>query len=94
MVRQFDVDAAKERKLEARWKGPRLLVEPTNNESSGYVRDLYGDGVIRRYHVNDIKTYVPRPPLQKTGYGTYTIAPIVCFYDRQAMDQVNFETNR
>ena len=53
-LRQLDIDAQKGRKLEAKWLGPRLLVSKTKHGMSGYVREIYREGKLKRYHLNDM----------------------------------------
>jgi hypothetical protein len=60
LVRDKIIDGQKGRKLEARWKGSRLVDRVSEHGLSATIRELYGEGVTRRYHVNDLKAYVKR----------------------------------
>ncbi len=59
LVRDFERDKHHRRKLEARWVGPRILTEITSSGVSGFVQELYSEGV-KKYHLDDLKTYCPR----------------------------------
>ena len=60
MIRQFDVNKRHGNKLDPRWNGPKPLKEVLPNEVSGFVTDVYGDGRAKRYHLDDLKVYIPR----------------------------------
>lgn len=66
LVMVWDHQREKEygRKLDARWKGPKLLTEVTKTGVSGYVTDIYGDGAGKRYHLDDLKVYYPRDDVE------------------------------
>jgi hypothetical protein len=38
--------------------GPRLVVQMAS-EVSAYIRNVYGNGSTKKYHLNDIKVYYP-----------------------------------
>ncbi len=48
------------RKLESRWSEPHRLVQVNPGGVSGMVSKLYGDGSVRRIHLDDMKVYCPR----------------------------------
>lgn len=48
------------RKLESRWSEPQRLVKVNSGGVSGMVSKLYGDGSLRRIHLDDMKVYCPR----------------------------------
>lgn len=66
LVRDFTRDKDFGRKLDMKWLGPRLLVEISESGVAGYVQNLHGDGEVKRYHLDDIKTYHPRAEGQNT----------------------------
>lgn len=59
LVRAHALDKEHGRKLDSRWLGPRLLVEYMSPVSAS-VRNVYGDGKTKKYHIDDLKTYIPR----------------------------------
>ena len=59
MVRDFQRDKDHGRKLDARWIGPRLLVDIATSGVSAYVQELFGEGV-KKYHLDDMKIYCQR----------------------------------
>ena len=65
MVRDFERDKAHGRKLDARWKAPRLLVEISTSGVAAYVQDIYGTGNTKKYHLDDLKVYYPRDPQEE-----------------------------
>ncbi len=67
IVRHHAVDNQRGRKLEPRWLGSRLLVKLTPSGNSGHMQELHGDGVTKRYHLNDILLYKERGTFQKEG---------------------------
>lgn len=60
LVRNHAVDGQRGRKLESKWLGPRLLVSLSSSGLTGRVRDLYGAGGTKKYHLNDLILYVER----------------------------------
>jgi hypothetical protein len=60
LVRRFQIDKEKGHKLESKWEGPKLLQAVTESGVTGYVRDVYGEGVPKKYHLDDLRTYLPR----------------------------------
>jgi hypothetical protein len=62
LVRLHKVDAHLGMKLSPKWSEPKLLVSVSANGTSGHVRKVYGDGSTKRYHMDDLRQYVPRPP--------------------------------
>lgn len=62
IVRNHAVDAQKGRKLEAKWLGPRIFTGYTATGLSGHVREVHGEGVTKKYHLNDILLYKDRRP--------------------------------
>jgi hypothetical protein len=60
IVRDKTVDNQRGRKLEPKWKGPRLVVRVSRHGLSAEVREIYGDGASKRYHVDDMKQYYSR----------------------------------
>lgn len=73
LVRRFQLDKDKGRKLESKWDGPRLLTTVTQGGVTGYVREVYGEGQGKKYHLDDLRTYVPRTN-QQIQASTVTIA--------------------
>ena len=67
LVRNHVVDSQRGRKLEAKWLGPRLLVSYSTSKLTGYVREIYGDGKAKKYHLNDILLYQERRALLVDG---------------------------
>ncbi|MCJ1461993.1 hypothetical protein MMC07_000593 [Pseudocyphellaria aurata] len=59
LVRDFQRDKDHGRKLDARWIGPRVIVGLTATGVAAFVRELYGVQA-KRYHLNDLKVYLPR----------------------------------
>ena len=59
LVQDFERDKNHGRKLDARWVRLRILTEITSSGVSGFVQELYGEGV-KKYHLDDLKTYCPR----------------------------------
>ena len=53
LVRDFERDKLHGRKLDARWVGPSILTEIPSSGVSGYVQELYGEGV-KKYHLGDL----------------------------------------
>lgn len=53
LVRDFEREKHHGRKLDARWVGPSILTEITSSGVSGYVQELYGEGV-KKYHLGDL----------------------------------------
>lgn len=60
LVRNHAVDSQRGRKLEAKWLGPRILVSYSASRLSGHIREIYGDGKTKKYHLNDILLYQER----------------------------------
>ena len=68
LLRRFEVDKNKGKKLAARWEGPYLLTDLSWHKRSGRLRDINTGEVVRvrkgglreRCHVNDMKLFVPR----------------------------------
>lgn len=48
LVRDFESDKHHGRKLDARWIGPRIFTKITSNEVSGFVQEIYYEGVKKR----------------------------------------------
>ena len=67
IVRHHAVDNQRERKLEFKWLGPRLLTRVAKHGLSRYVRELHGTGTEKRYHINDILSYHQREPVVSAG---------------------------
>ena len=63
LVRNHAVDRQHGRKLEAKWLGPRLFVKWSSHRRSGYIRELHGDGKLKRYSIDDILQYHQRGPV-------------------------------
>ena len=59
LVRDFERDKHYGRKLDARWIGPRILIEITSSGVSGFVQELYVKEV-KKYHLDNLKTYCPQ----------------------------------
>ena len=60
LVRRSQFDNKRGNKLEAKWDGPKLLTRVTESGVSGFVKNIYGEGIEKRYHLDDLKTYIPR----------------------------------
>ena len=58
LVRDTQLDNQRGRKLEARWRGLRILVQTTKENLSGWTKTLYSDGKLKRYHMQDLKKYI------------------------------------
>jgi len=89
LVRQFELDKQHGRKLEPRWGPPKLLREVLTNGVTGWVSDVYGLLPAKKYHLDDLKVYVPRndevyPPLP----------PRTVEIERQAMALAGFPGQR
>ncbi len=67
LVRNHAVDSQRGRKLEAKWLGPRILVSYSASKLTGHVREIYGDGKAKKYHLNDILLYQERGSLFVDG---------------------------
>jgi len=59
LVRNHVIDKQHGRKLESKWMGPRLITKMVSDVSAE-VTNVYGDGKAKKYHVNDLKVYMPR----------------------------------
>ena len=71
LVRDTQLDNQRGRKLEARWRGPRMLVQMTKEHLSGWVKPIYENGKMKRYHCQDMKKYVSRVKPGQEGVQTY-----------------------
>ena len=60
LVRNHAVDGQKRRKLESKWLGSRLLVSLSLLGLTRRVKELYGEGGTKKYHLNDLLLYVER----------------------------------
>jgi hypothetical protein len=60
LVRDKVLDGQRGRKLDPKWRGPRLVVSVSGHGLSASVKELYGEGRARRYHIDDLKPYVTR----------------------------------
>ena len=58
LVRDTQLDNQQGRKLEARWRGLRILVQTTKENLSGWTKTLYSDEKLKRYHMQDLKKYI------------------------------------
>lgn len=68
LVRNHAVDGQRGRKLEAKWVGPRILVSYYSaSKVSGHLREIYGDGKTKKYHLNDILLYKERSAFTQGG---------------------------
>ena len=67
LVRNHAVDGQRGRKLESKWLGPRLLVSLSSSGLTGRVRELYGEGGTKKYHLNDLLLYVERKDFEVCG---------------------------
>jgi hypothetical protein len=66
----------KSRKLDARWKGPRIVVSVNASGTTARVRELHGVKV-KKYHVNDLRVYLQRDSIMSTdGKGNVIVKPI------------------
>ena len=91
-VRHHQLDQVKGRKLESRWLGPRLVTSQLS-EVSAQVTNIYGDGKTKKYHVDDLKVYVPRTdqldisrfPIGPTDLTEYDINLAMLDIDQSAM---------
>ena len=59
LVQNWSLDKDMGRKLESRWMGPRLVTQRISDVTI-MVRKLYRNGKAKKYHVDDLKDYVPR----------------------------------
>lgn len=53
--------------MESKWLGPRLLVSLSSSGLTGRVRELYGAGGTKKYHLNDLILYVERKDFEICG---------------------------
>jgi hypothetical protein len=68
LLRRFEIDRHKGRKLEAQWEGPYRLTDLSWHGRSGRLQDLNSGEIVRvrkgglkeRCHVNDMKLFLPR----------------------------------
>jgi hypothetical protein len=60
LVRDKVLDGQRGRKLDPKWKGPRIVESVSEHGLSALVKELYGEGKTRRYHVDDLKQYLGR----------------------------------
>jgi len=68
LLRRFEVDRHKGRKLDARWEGPYVLTDLSWHKRSGRLQDIQTGEIVRvrkgglkeRCHVNDMKLFVRR----------------------------------
>ncbi len=67
LVRNHAVDRQRGRKLESKWLGPRLLVSLSLSGLTGRVKELYGEGGTKKYHLNDLILYVERKNFEIDG---------------------------
>lgn len=67
LVRNHAVDTQRGRKLEAKWLGPRILVSYSASKVSAHIREIYGDGKTKKYHLNDIVLYKERTAFTRDG---------------------------
>ncbi len=74
LIRDHQRDKTHGRKLDTRWLGPRLLVGLTPNGVSGYVREVYGSGEVKRYHLDDLRKWITREVGNHTAYQTANYA--------------------
>ncbi|KAF3931381.1 Protease [Dactylella cylindrospora] len=83
LVRRFELDGQKGRKLEAQWSEPKLLIGISPSTVTGYVKDLHGTD-IKKYHLDDLKIYRSRAKEAFMVVEGYTKVPRV-WYSREAM---------
>lgn len=67
LVRNHAVDGQRGRKLEAKWLGPRILVSYSASKVLAHIREIYGDGKTKKYHLNDIVLYKERSAFTREG---------------------------
>lgn len=68
LLRRFELDAQRGRKLEARWEGPFILVDVAHHGLSGRLKDINTGKIVRvrqsgtkeRCHIDDLRVFVPR----------------------------------
>ncbi|TAQ83554.1 hypothetical protein B7494_g8120 [Chlorociboria aeruginascens] len=98
LVRHHQLDKNKGKKLESRWLGPRLVVSKPS-EVSARVANIYGDGKVKKYHIDDLKVYVPRSiqtELEKfpVGNDDYEINIAQLDFDPSSMKYASFPGSR
>ena len=67
LVRNHALDRQRGRKLESKWLGPRLLVLLSLLGPTKRVKEIFGEGGIKKYHLNDLILYVERKDFKVSG---------------------------
>ncbi|KAI9884385.1 MAG: Platinum sensitivity protein [Watsoniomyces obsoletus] len=60
LPRRLELDTQRGRKLEPRWEGPYVLSHINYHGRSGVLSAVHEQKIVGRYHINDMKLFVPR----------------------------------
>ncbi len=67
LVRNHALDRQRGRKLESKWLGPRLVVLLSLLGPTKRVKEIFGEGGTKKYHLNDLILYVERKDFKVSG---------------------------
>ena len=81
-MQDFETDKHHGRKLDAWWIEPKILTEITLSAVSGFVQELYSKEV-KKYHLDDLKTYYPQVENAPTTTSITRIAMLVAGFSGQ-----------
>jgi transposase InsO family protein len=59
LLKRLALSNQRGRKLEPRWEGPYKLVRLSHHGQSGHLESLHEQATVGRYHLNDLKVFVP-----------------------------------
>jgi hypothetical protein len=74
LLRRLSQDNQRGHKLEPRWTGPYRLAKIARHGRSGWLQDLNSDQDIGRYHINDLKAFIPRSTFSDLTPGWKSVA--------------------
>ena len=58
LVQDHKRDKNHSRKLDLQWMEPRLLVKTTSKGITGYIKKLYGNSTLKKYHLDNLLAWV------------------------------------
>ena len=74
LLRRSLQDNQRGHKLEPRWTGPYKLAKISKHGQSGWIEDLHGRQDMGKYHINDLKKFVPRTDFDSNSPGWQSVA--------------------
>ncbi|KAG0134934.1 hypothetical protein HOY82DRAFT_601820 [Tuber indicum] len=89
LLQDFQLAKDKGRKLEPRWKTPRILERISKSGVSAHARQLHDTpGITKRYHLDNLLLFVPRTHDYPSAIDPLAATIPVVEYERDAMGDV------